>query len=49
MVCGNPPPALALPLKGGGDVLAKVSPSPSKGEGWEGGDKRRIVERGFDA
>jgi len=33
------PPTLALPLKGGGKNIAQNKfPSPSKGEGWGGGE-----------
>ena len=37
------PPTLTLPLKGGGNT--KNFPSPSKGEGWGGGDTRNVNKR----
>jgi hypothetical protein len=38
------PPTLALPLKGGGNKIERMSlptPSPSTGEGWGGGESLR--------
>jgi hypothetical protein len=35
------PPSLTLPRMGGGDALQ--SPSPLRGEGWGGGDRKRTL------
>ena len=37
------PPTLTLPRKGGGNIL--LTPSPSMGEGWGGGDAALSVNK----